>query len=207
MSKNRQTKSNQAKNVIHTVLMVISPNSATVQLQNRILTKRNSKDRIGIVTVNPGTLNQSKSTRELIFNVSLKNRTALAKLIKSQGFDTVYFDLDHTNPVLIDNVIQAASGSKVKRIILSLNANDRQDDPNVNQTVSLIKKCGITYTIIRRAKLNQNDLLSYQVVKNAQPVSDSTVSPTSVADLVYQIVMYPRLHKNVDIGIAQLPYK
>ncbi|XIF19486.1 MAG: hypothetical protein AJITA_00137 [Acetilactobacillus jinshanensis] len=71
----------------------------------------------------------------------------------------------------------------------------------------MVKQSGIRYTIIHRAKLNRNDLISYKVVKNAQPVNDSTVSPSSVADLIYQIIRHPHLHKNVDLGIAQLPYK
>ncbi|QBP17733.1 NAD(P)H-binding protein [Acetilactobacillus jinshanensis] len=207
MSKNRQVKPNQDKDVIHTVLMIVNPSPATIQLRNRIINQRNSKDRVGIVTEKPGTLNASSTTREIIFNVNLKNEPALSKLIQSQGFDTVYIDLKQANPDLMHNIMEAASGTQVNRVILALNDNDKPSDAQVNKATEIVKRSGIHYTIIRRAKLNRYDLISYQVVNNAQPVSDSSVSPSSVADLAYQIIEHPNLHSNVDLGIAQLPYK
>ncbi len=196
MSQNHQTKVK-----IKRILLIADPNQVTNQLRRRLA--QNQDDRVGIITNKPAQLAQINPRHELVF----ENHQDLNGIITSQGFDAVYIDLAQKDGNTIEKIITALRNSKVKQLILMLNANDQPNDPRIKQIVELVKGTRLITTVIRAAKLGRSHTLSYQAVHNAQPAGDSSVSAVSVADLAYQVIQDPQLEAGADVGIAQLPYK
>ena len=199
MNKNQNT-----ENKIHHILMITDTQLITDQLRKRLID--NSEDRAKIITPKDHSVTPLNNQRETLYHIDLNQASELTDLIGDQTFDTIYFNLtDHLKSINL--MIPVLKKHQIQHIILILNNQEPQNNPQVESITHLIKNGQIPYLIIRTARLNKNDLLSYQVVKNAQPVNDSSVSMVSVADLAFQAIEYPQLHADTDLGIAQLPYK
>ena len=196
------SKNQEKENEVHHILMITDTGLVTNQLRKRLI--RNSSDRAMIIAPQGQSVTPLSNQWEALFHIDLNQSAGLRDLMTKQNFDTLYLNL--TNYLKsIPTILQNIKGSAVKNLILILNAKEPQ--PETAAITKMIKNGQIPYLIIRTARLSQHNLLSYQVVKNAQPVNDSSVSTVSVADLTFQAIEAPQLHADTDLGIAQLPYK
>ena len=64
-----------------------------------------------------------------------------------------------------------------------------------------IEASGLDYTILRPAWLTDEDEIDYETTAKGQPFTGTVVSRKSVADMITEIIRYPHLHLNGNLGV------
>lgn len=72
---------------------------------------------------------------------------------------------------------------------------------DTRRAAQLIETSNLDYTLIRAAYLTDDDEVDYELTAKGTPFKGTIVSRKSVADLIVNTIVNPRLHRYSSLGI------
>ncbi|KRN18672.1 hypothetical protein FC75_GL000439 [Lacticaseibacillus camelliae DSM 22697 = JCM 13995] len=161
-------------------------------------------------------LGQINPTRETVVEADVNDYQALYQAMVSQ--DIVYSNLGGEFEPMAENIVKAMTSASVDRLIYVTGlglyhevpgefgrwveedvGSDVMDD--TRRAAQLIETSNLDYTLIRAAYLTDDDEVDYELTAKGTPFKGTIVSRKSVADLIVNTIVNPRLHRYSSLGI------
>lgn len=161
-------------------------------------------------------LGQIDPTRETVVEADVNDYQALYQAMSSQ--DIVYANLGGEFEPMAKNIVKAMTTAGVDRLIYVTGLGLYHEVPgefgrwveedvgtavmdDTRRAAQLIEASSLDYTLIRAAYLTDDNKIDYELTAKGSPFKGTLVSRKSVADLIVNTIVNPRLHRYSSLGI------